>query len=1566
MFERIFSYFKNGSSSFPLIAGIILFVAFIAMFAVVILTLISIKRENKAVRKMMGLPPSARLPSTELTTSEALQPSLPQCTSNLQNIRNNPIIWWLSEQINRFLINRYWIQTDNIVRSFFRASGYLRNSLGIKDKYSHPWYMMLGVSGAGKSSLLRGFTHDDFTEDEDEPLSWWFLKNGVVLDIAGNVFIPNDASDNWSTILHLLYRYRGKRPINGIILAIPATELYGKNKLSLEDIKNRANYIARKLQFTQDYLGLKLPIYIVITKTDVIPGFQSFCSEMPIRNRGNMLGWSSPFIPDTIYNPNILNMAFDELESELNNIRLEIFSESLNSTTQDGVFVFPGELLSIKEQLGCYINAIFSSPNGTDGAYFRGFYFTGDSKIVPLNQISIGSNNDEMAIMGTPDADVNEAGSVSATFNDENSVPKKIFFFEDLLLKKIFAESGIASPIRAKIHKAHKTIFTAKVATAMFVVIGSYGLFNAKDRLNHNKNDIYPTLYKLSSVLQNSANLSLDMLDSRGNEILARYSNQLLALMQQLNNVSLYSCFVPASWFSSITYKLRNTLKISYQRMIIRTIYTNLLLKIKHILYIPEIKHTPTLAEALNPTISVVYQRLNKYVIDFIELEKYVKKFDSLRSSGDPEDLNDLVRYTFKGSLQPQFLGNYKDFRFILMSTNLPSLDLSPHKQTAYNTMYKLFNDFINVIFKSKGNFIAQIDDFIKKISKQVIRDYPKCEEIREFVKGLADACNSLGKEGETWLDDFNPEIIYKTLLNNIALLFGKSAIKPLLTAFNSEYNNIKEQLLVLNKHLANGSSLENHNEQTFITTPIFKLCALMSRWVSSSFMITPPNYELATDIPEGKMVYWDDDLIKYATVVSQDFDDFISVRLAEYPKMIQEGIGLISRTNLYAVIAGIIGKAQSFVDEPVGLTETLTSEEILQRQIAELKSVSPKFQKLLGTLREEHPNFVFTNLRTLLNKIGFNLLKHIENLLDDQHPYMPIDFSFDNWDGKAGAGFYAYAASDMADLKTYIQLQRSMMIRLALEFAKPVVDFLNSPYIYDKNYGHHSYLSHWMRIVDNADGFNKKDPHNSMWALEKFILDTLNSYTLDNITDKITIDELKADTGDYFAEISRRLKKAVYTKAEVLLRQRNIVRYERLRTYYSRYLERFYPFKDFPKNQRVGQDADINAVRDFFKLYKECGDSPEAILDQIYQLDDGKEAYNFLKKVQSLKNILGDNIVNNYEVVCVKINTNFSVNKRNETNTDYLVDRVFRPNHDANIETINPDKLGTWYFGEPVSIDFRYAENDTDAPRPDFDEGDPDYSVDTNLAKFECTGNWSLLRFLQKYRVTGLNSQLNDPNQIVLAFNIPLNDNNTTRVYVGLTIYKPQNSESEPLISVKIPSIPGTMPKLPQSVIAVSNVPILTETALSGVSEFATPKIYRNAEYKPFQTDKQSKPNTKTAVSTAQVQHKKSSQQSTTQSSKPQTSNPIKSKTVRNRSVGNRSVGNRSVGNSAARNRSGNDSVVQTNRVSDRFVKKPVEEDVIVEEPMSQRIENILNSDDIPLLNQNDTLVSVSEQPIG
>ena len=126
---------------------------------------------------------------------------------------------------------------------------------------------------------------------------------------------------------------------------------------------------------------------------------------------------------------------------------------------------------------------------------------------------------------------------------------------------------------------------------------------------------------------------------------------------------------------------------------------------------------------------------------------------------------------------------------------------------------------------------------------------------------------------------------------------------------------------------------------------------------------------------------------------------------IKDFPRRMQEGVVLLARSNLCAVIASTIAKSQSLVDEPSGLTSEITSEEILQKQVTELKGVAPRLVSLLKILRGDKFSFVFGNLRTVMNKVGFSLLDHIDSLLESQKPYYPNNLKFDFWDGEQGAG---------------------------------------------------------------------------------------------------------------------------------------------------------------------------------------------------------------------------------------------------------------------------------------------------------------------------------------------------------------------------------------------------------------------------------------------------------------------------------------------------------------------------------------------------------------------------------
>lgn len=1569
-FVKFFEYFNSKSSSFPLIIMIILFVAFIALLIVILVTIISIKKRNQIYNKNIPEIKDDPLPPSALPNNQQEQQSFqPTNTNENNNKSNSSITWLLGERLNQFLINRGYIQVNKIIKSFFNANQYLKDTFGVKYKYALPWFAIVGTSASGKSSLLQGFTQDELGDSKNnDVLSWWFLKNGVVLDVSGNMFLETDkvkgSDTSWNTLLRLLYRYRQKKPINGIILTIPANELYGKNKLSIDDIRQRAQYIARKLYFTQLYFGIKLPIYIVITKTDIIPGFQSFCSEIPVRNRNNMLGWSSPFTLDTVYNSNILNLAFDELENELNEIRLEIFAENLMSSMKDGVFVFPSELLTIKESLSIYINAIFKDSAFLEGGYFRGFYFTGDSKMIPLEKLPSGNNTNDanaLAIMGTPDADINEVGNISASFKDEEYISKKIFFFEDLLLRKVFMEDSVATPMKNKINKAHKTIFASKIVLVLLVFVGTYCLFNATDKLNNNKNNLYPSLYQLSSIIKESNELDYKNLQYEDNNKLANCSNQLLSIIQKLNKINFHSFFIPASWFSNINSRIKNTLSESYNKVVIRAVYINLLLKAKKLLENQEQKKSSTLEESFNPFKSKEYIQLKQYLDDFILLENNVKKFENLKRLSDPNDLNDLIKYTLNIQLPNDFIKNYKDLKTILSNTSFPSLDISSYKKIAYNNFIELLKNFVNSIFytTSSTNVVSQFNTFINKLLKTNLKNLPNCRAVKDFSRALTIACSSFSNKDD---DMYNAKIFekdedYKALLKNIEILFGKEAVKQTNDIIISNIIYLREQLGKLNNQLLKNKIIEEKdnkdnntkNKKDAVNDWIFELEKNLRELCSECFMEEVEEKELITEIPDNKIMYWDISLIDKAIAIGLKYNEFCNSSLDKFPENIRDGLAVIARNNLYNVVKNTIAKAQIISDIPNDITNNNSSEEVLTRQVSELKEVAPKLTQLMEILKPDKYNKLFNDLNKLISKIGISLLANIDKLLREQKPYMPANLTFEYWDGQKGGGLYLYSACDLEELELYLQVQRSIVNKLAIEFAQPIVNFLNSI-----KYNNNNLLNRWSKIIDSYSSFSQKDLKSSVNLLENFIKTTLNECTIDNIKDLIPIKDIQSDTSDYFLGIIRAIKISILSRAEVLIRQRNIIRYEKLREYYKKYLENYYPFKNPSNKDEVVRDADLELVKGLLSIYNEFGGTPETLLDTIYQLEEGKEVYKFIKKIHLFKELFGELLNNNSgEIIKLKLEADFSLNKGDESNTDYLVDRVFKPNHDTNIEAINPNKFGIWYFGDPIEFNLRWAEDDNDAPHPLYNPKDSDLSVEKTTAKIKCDGAWALLRFLQKYKSSINYSKVHDANQNVLEFKIPLDDSKTARLFLGITVFKPQQSDSALLNSIAVPSVPGKMPPIPQKVLELSNTPVLINKIIGKIPNNDLQKqintIAANNSKEVFTIDEEEK-------------LKNIEQENNTKSdNKKEENNKTNNKTVKdNEKTEPKRKGIITKIKEKIKNRRNKKNEEEIEEVNDND-----EEDVLQEET-NANVEEILNDKNPPALKEDDALITISSHPIG
>lgn len=172
-------------------------------------------------------------------------------------------------------------------------------------RYHLPWYMVIGPAKSGKSMLLReGYPADDIWTPEKvrgEQDSPWHIapkvgESAVIFDIDG-VLIEQEGANNpeqsvlyrrlWQHWLEWLAKNRERQPLNGMILTLDVVDLLTASKSQREQQLTR---LRQRLQEIRQHLHSQLPVYIVLTRLDLLNGFSAMFGSLPRNERDRILG----------------------------------------------------------------------------------------------------------------------------------------------------------------------------------------------------------------------------------------------------------------------------------------------------------------------------------------------------------------------------------------------------------------------------------------------------------------------------------------------------------------------------------------------------------------------------------------------------------------------------------------------------------------------------------------------------------------------------------------------------------------------------------------------------------------------------------------------------------------------------------------------------------------------------------------------------------------------------------------------------------------------------------------------------------------------------------------------------------------------------------------------------------------------------------------------------------------------------------------------------------------------------------------------------------------------------
>jgi len=275
-----------------------------------------------------------------------------------------------------------------VKRRFREAVTTLRKS-HLKGKgnplYVLPWYLVVGRSGSGKSTAIKsarlsspfGDINRISGVEGTRNCDWWFFDDSVVIDTAGRYSVHrNEELDKseWHAFLEHLVRYRKKEPINGIIVTVEADQILRENP---ETVEEEGRILRKRIDEVIHVMGAKFPIYLMITKCDLVSGLDRFCRLLPEPARDQAMGAMNHDGETDIVR--LVDKTMDAVVNKLKDIRLILAGRDEvrgRYHIDPDVLVFPGEMERLRNGLMVFCKGAFKDNPFQELPPLRGIYFS--------------------------------------------------------------------------------------------------------------------------------------------------------------------------------------------------------------------------------------------------------------------------------------------------------------------------------------------------------------------------------------------------------------------------------------------------------------------------------------------------------------------------------------------------------------------------------------------------------------------------------------------------------------------------------------------------------------------------------------------------------------------------------------------------------------------------------------------------------------------------------------------------------------------------------------------------------------------------------------------------------------------------------------------------------------------------------------------------------------------------------------------------------------------------------------------------------------------------------------
>lgn len=384
--------------------------------------------------------------------------------------------------------------------------------------YQLPWYVIIGAPGSGKTTALANSglqfpLADRFGKTALRGIGgtrncdWWFTNEAVLLDTAGRYTTQEseqaqDAGE-WLKFIDLLRKYRRRQPINGVIITISISDLLTQ---SAEASRQQAVNLRQRLSELHEQLGIRFPVYVLVTKADLLKGFRAWFAGFDKAQRDQIWGFTLPWEQTKQADFDLMGSFAQEfalLQQRLDAGLPETMLQEHDAKTRAEAWLFPQEFAALRPLLAEYLSTVFARSNFETEFSPRGIYFaSGTQEGLPFDRV-MGELNRVLSLPETEGSTGWDSVSKDAPIPGAKG---QSFFIKNLLQNVIFQEAGIAGQNRWWELRNRAVIWSGYAALlALLVILGGLWL------VSYGKNKAYledvqarvPQVEQQSKALQN-------------------------------------------------------------------------------------------------------------------------------------------------------------------------------------------------------------------------------------------------------------------------------------------------------------------------------------------------------------------------------------------------------------------------------------------------------------------------------------------------------------------------------------------------------------------------------------------------------------------------------------------------------------------------------------------------------------------------------------------------------------------------------------------------------------------------------------------------------------------------------------------------------------------------------------------------------------------------------------------------------------------------------------------------------------------------------------------------------